>query len=151
MKNNKEAKVSVPSFRVISHPSDIGIEAWGRDFQKALGEAATALFSIVTDLKTVRAAKTKHLAVAADDEPELVVNWLNELIFITSSQNWLPAKFSIKISREGSRYKLKGTIKGEPINRRRHPLKLEVKAATYNRLAVEKTPDSVRIRVVFDV
>lgn len=140
---------ATPGFRVIAHPSDVGLEAWGRNLAEALEQAAGGLFSLMTDLKAVRVAETKKIETAGADSQELVVNWLNELIFLFDTQHWIPKKFSVKISPAGK--SLKSELGGEKIDPARHHFFIEIKAATYNKLMVKNLKNSAKIQVVFDV
>lgn len=144
----KGKKVSVPGFQQIPHPSDIGLEAFGKNLEQAFEQAAAGLFSLMTGAGQIKIKETKKIKVTGADEKELLVNWLNELIFLFETQHWIPGRFFVKIT---APFSLTAEIGGEKIDSRRHKFVLEIKAATYNKLAIKKEKDCTWVRVVFDV
>jgi SHS2 domain-containing protein len=42
------------AFEIFDHTADIGIIAYGADFEKLFSNAALALFSLITDLESIQ-------------------------------------------------------------------------------------------------
>jgi SHS2 domain-containing protein len=76
--------------------------------------------------------------------PQLLVNFLQELLFLHETQRVLLKEFQVHI--EGTR--LHARVRGETIDKRRHELKLAIKAVTYHRLKVD--PKAGVAEVIFD-
>ncbi len=74
-----------------------------------------------------------EVRLAADDLPGLLVAWLTELLFLHETQKLLFCKFEVHI--RGTSLRAKAW--GERIDKRRHELKLALKAVTYHRLSVD--------------
>jgi len=134
-------------FEVIDHTADIGIAAYGEDLKEAFANAAYALFSLMADLDGVDDASCYQVDVTAEDRSELLVAWLNELIYLFEVENVLFKRFEIGKIEET---RLRARCYGEKIDTERHRIKLGVKAATYHMLKVEEG-DGFRVQVLFDI
>lgn len=137
----------VPNFEVLEHTADTGIIAYGSDLKQAFANAAVGLFSLMVDLDTVRESLEKQIEVNAPDMEGLLVEWLNELIFIFDVEYILFKRFEITELGAGH---LKAQAFGEKVEPTRHEIKLGVKAATYHMLHIEKD-NGYRVQVLFDV
>jgi SHS2 domain-containing protein len=135
-------------FKILEHTADIGIIAYGEGINQAFINAAKGLFSLIIDPIEVSARKTWEIAVTAPDREALLVNWLNELIYLLDAEGVLFKDFEI-IEITETALKAKGY--GEKINTKKHHLKREVKAATYHQLKIEQTTDGWRAQVIFDI
>ena len=71
-----------------------------------------------------------------DSTEDLLVEWLNELIFLSETRHRLYNHFQVEL--DASCCQLTATISGEPIDRARHVLDHEVKAVTRHGLTVRK-------------
>jgi SHS2 domain-containing protein len=134
-------------FEVIDHTADVGVVAYGADLSQAFSNAAKALFNLVTELGSVAESLHRDVELAASDEEELLVVWLNELIYIFDTENILFRRFEVTVL--GNR--LKARLYGEKVDSSRHRLKTGVKGATYHMLGVSKDDSGCRVRVIFDI
>jgi SHS2 domain-containing protein len=135
-------------FEIIDHTADVAIAAYGADTKKAFANAALGMFSIITDIDKVNETVIRDVEVTADGLKDLLVSWLNELLFICEVENFLFKRFEIS---ELSETRMLARCYGEKINLKRHKIKTEVKAATYHMTQIEKKRDGVRIQVLFDI
>ncbi len=131
-------------YRTIDHPSDTGIVAFGSTLEEIFENAAFGLFSLMADLDKVSVREGVGIKVKAGDREELLVNWLNELIYYQDAKKMLFKDFKIKTL---TATRLEATASGERIDPARHTLYKSIKAATYNQLKIG--PGEARI--VFDV
>jgi SHS2 domain-containing protein len=134
-------------FEFIDHTADIGIAAYGADLKEAFANAAYALFSLMVDLEDVGAAICHEVEVIAEDRMDLLVAWLNELIYLFETENMLFKSFKIG---ELTETRLRSSCYGEKIDPLRHKIKTAVKAATYHMLKIDKG-DGFRVQVLFDI
>ena len=135
-------------FEIIDHTADIAIAAYGADMKKAFANAALGMFSIITDVDKVNEEIKRDVEVTADGLKDLLVSWLNEMLFIFEVENVLFKRFDISELNEA---KIVAKCYGEKIDTRRHTIKIEIKAATYHMTQIEDKPDGVRIQVLFDI
>jgi SHS2 domain-containing protein len=136
------------NIQIIDHTADIGIRAFGKDLPEALCYAARGMFSLITDLRRVRCLQTIEIEVTAADRYELLVEWLNELLFRFDTEQMLFRQFTISAL---SDTRLKAEVRGEKVDKKRHDLKKGIKAATYHGLKIESTASGCRIEVILDI
>ena len=133
-------------FQLIEHTADVGLIAYGRNLAGAYANAAYGLFSIVTELKTVREIESRRLEISEGDAEALLFEWLNSLIYLFDVEMLLFKRFDI-IEFDGCR--LKALCRGEKYDPSRHHLKTGVKSATYHMLKVDEKKNQVQ--VIFDI
>lgn len=137
----------VKRFEIIEHTADIGIAAYGNDLKKAFANAAYALFSLMVDLKDVGDTLCREVKVTAESQEDLLVAWLNELLYIFEVENVLFRRFRIG---ELTETRLRSRCYGELIDPARHKIKMGVKATTYHMLKIERK-NGFRVQVLFDI
>ena len=134
-------------FKIIDHTADVGITAYGADMNQAFTNAARALFSLITELNDVEEFLHRDIELTAPDAESLLVEWLNELIYLFDTENIVLKRFNIT---KLTNTQLKGRSYGEKIDSSKHRLKTGVKAATYHMLKVDKS-NVCRVKVLFDI
>ncbi len=134
-------------FEIVDHTADVGIIAYGADIKQAFANAARALFSLITELDEVTEVLHRDIELIAPDEESLLVEWLNELIYLFDAENIIFKRFDIT---ELNNTQLKARSYGEKVNSLKHKLKTGVKAATYHMLKVDKG-DGCQVQVLFDI
>jgi len=134
-------------FEIIDHTADIGIRAYGANMNQAFANAARALFSLITELDDVDEVLHRDTKITAPDEESLLVEWLNELIYLFDVENILFKRFDIT---QLNNTQLKARSYGEKVDSSKHKLKIGVKAATYHMLKVDKG-DGCKVQVLFDI
>jgi SHS2 domain-containing protein len=135
-------------FEFIDHTADIGILAYGADMKQVFANAARGLFSIITNLDNVTSTKKLDIRVTAPDSEALLINWLNELIYLFEVKEMLFNSFEITAITDTE---LRARAYGEKIKLAKHELKTQVKAATYHMLKIEQNKDGYRAQVFFDL
>ncbi len=132
------------------HTADLGLRVFAPDLTDLFRTAAGGLFDvIVVNRQDVRIVETEPVRLSADSTEDLFVDWLNELIFRSETRHWLYALFDVAIDPSGC--VLEGTIGGEPIDRARHVLDHEVKAATRHGLSLRRENDGWVAEVIVDI
>ena len=132
-------------YEEIEHTADVGIRAYGKTASAIFVNAAEGMFSLIADLRKVEPKGEVEIRLAADDLPGLLVAWLSELLFLHETQRLLFRKFQVRVHGTS----LRAHAWGEAIDKRRHELKLAVKAVTYHRLSVDLAKGVAE--VIFDV
>jgi SHS2 domain-containing protein len=132
---------------VIDHTADVGIVAYGKDLKEAFANAAFGMFSLIADLEKVRGSISREIDVQSTDQEALLVDWLNELLYLFDVEHIIFKRFEITAL---SQKKLKAKVYGEKIDTSRHQLKTAVKAATYHMLKIEKNK-GVRVQFILDI
>lgn len=132
-------------YEEIEHTADVGIRAYGRSLNELFANAAEGMFSLIADLSSVKAVGEVEVRLTAEDIPTLLLKWLSELLYIHETQNLLFCKFDVDVKGTS----LQGRARGEAIDKKRHELKLVIKAVTRHRLAVDAKKGFAE--VIFDI
>lgn len=135
-------------FDIIEHTADTGVVAYGADLKEAFANVACGMFSLMADPEAVEEKVCRQVEVEADDYEDLVVSWLNELLFLLDVERLVFRRFEVvELSHTG----LKARCYGEKLDAERHGLRGGIKAATYHMLRVAGDNGGHSIRVIFDV
>lgn len=136
------------NYELIEHTADIRIRVKGRDLRGLFKNSAFALFDILAEKQKTSLNNTKRITVKqkAESLEELFVNWLNELLSLSSVKELVFCGFQIKKLDENY---LKAVVKGSAIEN--YKMKSEIKAATYSGLKIERTKTGWEAEVIFDV
>jgi len=130
------------------HPSDALVRVTGATREALFANAARACFALMTDLDAVRPAAARRVACDGRDLEDLLVVWLNELIGVAAIEGRFFSRFDVA---DLSETRIVADALGEPIDPARHPLRKEVKAATYHALAIRETAGGWDATVLFDL
>ena len=104
------------------------------------------MFSIITPLEKVSEKILISVSIDAHDNEELLITFLNELLYYYSTKKVLFKRFDvIKINETH----LDANISGEQLSA--HEISNDIKAATYHNLKIEKTADGYKTQIIFDV
>ena len=138
------------TIEVFDHTADVGLRIKGDDPADLFRTAAGALFDyVVANRQDVRVDRTEVVILRADSMADLLILWLNELIFRSETEHVLFTRFEVQVSDEG--LALEATIGGEPINRDRHVLDHEVKAVTHHGASLEPEGTGWVAEVILDI
>lgn len=131
-------------FRELDHTADLAIEVWGEDFANLLAHAAEAVFAL-EGLPEAGGERVVHeVSAHAPDRETLLVDWLNELLFLSETLGEMYTAFALRLIGDSA---LTATVEGF----KGHPTKRRIKAATFYELRVDCQPGRCVARVVFDV
>lgn len=131
-------------FGLVEHPSDIGILAYGSNYKETFENAAFGMFSAMAELSDVLPQKSFEVKVKGEDREELLINFLNELIFLMDAKKMLFCDFKIYHLTDKE---LKAHVSGALIQVGLTELHRPIKAATFNQLEVREK----KVKVIFDV
>ncbi|RPJ16772.1 MAG: archease, partial [Desulfobacteraceae bacterium] len=76
-------------YEIIDHTADFGIEVRGADLKELFENAAYAMFDVITDTEDLNALSEISVNVTGEDWPELMVNWLRELLYLWTGKGLL--------------------------------------------------------------
>jgi SHS2 domain-containing protein len=134
-------------FEIIDHTADIGLIIHGDSLKELFVNAAAGMFSLITDTDKIKPAVKREVELSAGDMESLLVDWLNELLYLLDIDHLVFGRFEISGLADNS---IKAVCYGEKINGK-HEIKREVKAATYHMLNLTKEGTGYKARVIFDI
>ncbi len=136
---------------LFEHKADVGVKGIGETKEEAFAECAKAMFSIMIDLETLGSEKKFNIEIETNDLESLLVDFLNHLLYLRDVNEVLFNKFDLYIINDGDEWKLNGICFGEKINKKKHDIKSDVKAASYHQLKVEEKNRKWIAQCVVDV
>jgi SHS2 domain-containing protein len=132
------------------HTADLGMRVHAADLADLFRTAAEGLFDVIlANRGDVRAEQAETIRLRANSSAELLVDWLNELIFRSETEHRFYGRFAVTLDPDGRG--LQAVIHGEPIDPDRHVLDHEVKAATHHRMSLARDGDSWLAEVILDI
>ncbi len=135
-------------WETFEHEADVGLVVRGRDGPELFANAGLALFELVCNVERVQAREPFELAGEADGVEALLVDWLNELVYLFEGVGVVCARFTFP---EWSERSYRAEAYGEPVDPERHEPRDVVKAATYHRLSVRRAAGGLEATVILDV
>ncbi len=135
-------------FRVFDTTADTGLEIYGTTRGELFRNALRGLFHLITDLDRIEPREEVTVETQGEDWVDLLVSWLNELVFLQDARGWLFKDCRVE---ELTPHRIKARCLGETFQEGKHPIKTLVKAATYHQAQVEESPQGFRARVVLDI
>ena len=136
-------------FELFEHTADIGLRVYGRDLAELFANAARGLFSLITDFDPPQ-AKEKTITLKATSSEGLLIDWLSELISGFFAYKFLPKRYNIRIEQD-KESTLEAHLLGAEYDPYARKINMEVKAATYHGLKIEKTQEGYIAEVIFDI
>lgn len=136
----------VAAFRLLEHTADMGIEAQAASCEELFVQAAKGLLAVLAgSAESMGPVRDIRLEVSAGDVEELLVVWLNELLYLIQAKGlWLQNIQLVGMQSDHLEAKLLVMpLTGQP--------QREVKAATYHHLMVSCRQGLWRARVYLDL
>lgn len=155
-----ERSVEFSSFEEVPHTADWAILARGRDLAELFANAARGMYSLLGDDDAAEETACRAVEVEAASIEGLLVNWLNELLYLTETEHLLFKRFDVRALEapattpaaaaygETPATRLYAEVCGGPV--RGQGIRY-IKAATYHNLAISRQDGLWVARIVFDV
>lgn len=131
-------------FEEIEHTADWAFRAYGQNLRELFVNAATSLFALQGSLTDASPTVTREVQIEGVDRETLLVNWLNELLYLQETQHETYDRFEIF---DLSETQLRAQIHGKP----RGKIEKVIKAATFHDLEIKQTNEGWEATIVVDV
>jgi SHS2 domain-containing protein len=139
-------------FEFLEHTADVYVRAHGITMQEAYENAALSMFETITNTAKVAQTEEVTIEVAAEDQYELLYNWLEALLVDSETKGMLYSKFQIINWKESAdQFKITAKIWGEKFNPKKHPQKVAVKAVTYHLMMIINEKEKVVLEFILDI
>jgi SHS2 domain-containing protein len=136
------------TWRTFEHQADVGLAVDAPDGPGLFAEAGLALLSLVCDVERVAERERYELSGTAPAVEELLVDWLNDLVYLVEGQGVVCRRIEFPDWAETAYH---AVLHGERADADRHRLRGVVKAATYHDLSVSRDRAGWHARVILDV
>ncbi len=136
----------------MEHTADMGIHVEADSLTSAFEESAEAMLNLMFELDSIKETESVTFGVHAKDLPMLFVEVLNEILSIQDRHSLaIKRLLAREVKKDNQEYLFVGTIRGEPFDESRHPVKTEVKAVTLSGLKYEEKDHRYIFECVFDL
>ncbi len=133
------------SFEFLPHVGELRLRLRGSGIADVLGQAALALAELLRPASPpADSVRVHEIVLDAPDRASLLVDWLNELLFLAERDCWLPAHVDLL---EATETGLRATVRG-PVLDEAPSL---VKAATWHGLRFDAREDGFEAEVLLDI
>ncbi len=137
-------------YKYLEHTADAKFQAFGKTLEEAFENSAFAMLKLMYNAQDIKARKEKRISVKGRDLEALLYNWLEELLFLLDSQNFLAGGIKgMKITKKEKGYELEAKVSGD--DALTHKSFRGVKAVTYNEMFIKKDKGKFIIQVVVDM
>jgi SHS2 domain-containing protein len=135
-------------YRLLEHTADMGIEACADSCPQVLEEMARGLTMMLLGDSPLSASVITKVHLRDEDSVELMVAWLNEILYWCERNNLVPVTSRIDALENGE---LWATLSGEPFDRKRHHVERQIKAVTYHKATLEEDSGRWYAKVYVDL
>ena len=132
-------------YKIINHTADTGIEVEGKDLKEIFFESYKGLYKIAGVEKGEKEGRDK-IKIVADTYEELLIKFLNELIFYIYGEGKYCDVKKIEIKKDIG-FKLEVEIEKYEIKK----FEREVKAATYHNISIKNKNGAFTTKIIFDL
>ena len=136
---------------VVGHTADVGVRVTAPDPRSLLEEATVALAELCADVQGTATTEATLVDVHGDDLAALTYAWLNELIGMADARGEALVRADVdRVEPTSAGWVAHGRANFAAYDASIHP-RMQVKAATFHRLKVEKEGDGWAMEAYFDV
>ncbi len=129
----------------IEHTADVALHLWAEDLEDLFATAAWGMFSLITDLDAASCQQhPERIVLDAIDVEVLLVDWLNELLYLSEVSGWAFREFHFEALGDTH---LEATVRGGPFSE----YLTYIKATTFHNLDIHQTSEGYETDVVFDI
>ncbi|NNF97994.1 MAG: archease [Desulfobacteraceae bacterium] len=134
-------------YTLIDHTADIGIHVFGEDIRQLFAHAALAMFDLIGPLRTIKGDHRLTVEIQGEDKPELLVNWLRELLYLWNGEEKLVGRIP-EIDISGNH--LTATLAYDDFDPDLHVIVHEIKAVTFHQAEVKQGKSCWEALVILD-
>jgi SHS2 domain-containing protein len=147
-------------YEQIDISGDVGLRVFGESIEVLFENAAAGMYDLITDISIIKETEEKEIALSAENHDDLLIRWLNELVFLYDTYGFTGKQFTVNIFKNDPpsppvntalSISLKAVISGGIFNPDIHEKRLLIKAATYHSLTLGKINSTWESTVIFDI
>lgn len=132
------------AYQFLEHTGDIKLKAWGQNPENLFQNITLGMLEILKPEIKKGEMKKRKIEVRAENLELLLVDFLNELLYQMDINQEAYQDFKFKIF---DNKKIEAELSGKPLK----SFGLEIKAATYNELKIQKKDNLWQGEIVFDI
>lgn len=140
--------VKKPAYELMDHTADFGIHVFGDNAKNLFQNAAMAMMDQLVETVSLLAREERRITIQGNDWPDLMVNWLREILYLCVGEETFAQSIQIESIEEKC---LTAHLWIDPFSAERHTLKSEIKAVTYHQVQVFETVNRWEAKIIFDI
>ena len=131
-------------FEEIEHTADRAFRVTGRDLAELLENAARAIHALDQPQPPGKLSATREVDVEGVDSESLLVNWLNEILYLEQAHQLVCERFHID---DLKNHRLRARVETRECDRS----STHIKAVTFHNLKIRRTSKGLEAEIVLDV
>lgn len=135
-------------FRFVEHTADMGIEARAPSRVTVVEQLSMGLSHLMFGEMAGKPECRKDISVKAEEDVEMLVEWLNEILYLCERDNFVPAMFQVV---KFNHHELRGVMAGESFDSTRHSIDHQVKSVTYHQACLQESDGHWYARIYVDL
>lgn len=137
-------------FKFVDHTADAEFYAYGKTIEEAYVHSAYAVTSIIVDYKKVEGKIKKTIKVRGKDRETLLYNFIEELIFLLDSEDFVLHKVQyLEIKKDSNGFRLEAELHGDNVSN--YEAEKAVKSPTYNNMEIKQENGKWIIHMIVDI
>jgi SHS2 domain-containing protein len=136
-----------PAYELMDHTADLGIHVFGDNAKSLFQNAAMALMDQLVERVDLLAREKRRITIPGNDWPDLMVNWLREILYLWVGEELFAQSIQIESITEK---RLTAHLWVDPFSPERHKLISEIKAVTYHQAQVFDAGNRWEAKIIFD-
>lgn len=133
-------------YEIIDVSGDAGLKVRGTSLGDLFANAALGMTELITNPAEISITEQKEVCFTSDTVEDLLVRWLNELVFLFDAHDFIGRMFNIRIQGNS----LAARISGGRYDPTVHEKRLLIKAATYHKLTLRRAA-FWEATIIFDI
>ncbi|MGC8595348.1 MAG: archease [Candidatus Kryptoniota bacterium] len=139
-------------FKILDHTADFGLRIRARDFAGLVRNATIALVKVwFGKVKIPDRRIIQEIKVTGVDREQVLVKYLNEVIFLIDSQKLIPVDVNCRLNEADINVNLHCIIVGADMRKSGLTAARPIKAATYHQLSIRKVSYGLIADIFFDI
>ena len=134
-------------YELLDLSGDLAIKAYGGDLKSLFINAASGLYAAMIEDSVIEESTHYNLSTQAENRESLLVQWLNELLFLFDAYSFVGRKFKLNLNGNS----LEAVVTGGFFDPEIHERGLLIKAATYHNLSIKQTTSGYEAVVLLDL
>jgi len=140
--------VKKTTYELLDHTADFGIHVFGDNAKNLFQNAAMAMMDQLVETVDLLAREERRITIQGNDWPDLMVNWLREILYLCVGEELFVQSIRIESIAETC---LTVHLWIDPFSAERHTLRSEIKAVTYHQVQVFETANRWEAKIIFDI
>jgi len=135
-------------YKLIDHTADFGIHIFGEDEKALFKNAGLAMFELMVEAGNSGKCRRSVVAVDGGDWPDLMVNWLRELLYLWTGSGKILRSIAFD---ELAEHRIVARVDHVAFRTDQHSILNDIKAVTYHQIQAGPVGDHWEAKIIFDI